>query len=150
MINKTILSALLFSTLVLGAQTAATAKPAGFDSSDVKTRGVFSMDKAKRGGTVRAAVVIDIPDGYHVNSNQPLSKFAIGTQLRVTGPRGVRTGPVSYPRGSVKSFSFSKEKLSVFEGRAVLRFTVTVLPNYNGDAIDLETNLRFQSCTNEV
>jgi len=150
MIKKHILPTLLFLGIILSFPLGALAKSGGFDASDVKTNGAFSMDKAKRGATVQAAVIIEIPDGYHVNSNKPLGKFAIPTQLRVSGPNGIRSGPVIYPRSALKTFSFSQEKLSVFEGRAVLRFTVNVPAGYKGDALNLHARLRFQSCTNEV
>ena len=144
----------VFLTLLLTLSTvvpfAVSAKPKPGDSSEVKTHGVFSADKAKRGSVVQAAVIIDIPNGYHVNSNRPLSKFAIPTDLKVTAPRGVRSGAVAFPRSTVKTFSFSQEKLSVFENRAVLRFSVTVPADFKGDSIELHGRLRFQSCTDEV
>ena len=126
------------------------AKTRSPDSSEVKTRGEFSFDKAQRGRAIKAAVVIEIPDGYHVNSNQPLGKYAIPTQLKIETPSGIRLTPVMYPRGTVRTFKFSSEKLSVYEGRTVLRFVLIVPPSFKGDSADLHAKLRFQSCTNEV
>jgi len=40
--------------------------------------------------------------------------------------------------------------LSVYEGQTRLRFTVTVPANYSGGSIDLKTNVRLQSCNDEV
>ncbi len=119
-------------------------------SSNVGVNGFFAADKAQRGRTVQAAVVVDIPGGYHVNANKPLGKYAIATVLRIEAPGGVRISPVSYPRANVRRFSFSEEQLAVYEGRAVLRFNVTIPANYDTGVTELRARLRFQSCTGDT
>jgi DsbC/DsbD-like thiol-disulfide interchange protein len=136
--------------MALSFSVTSVAKTRSMDSSEVKTRGEFAYDKAQRGKAIQAAVVIDIPDGYHVNSNQPLGKYAIPTQLKIEAPNGIRVTPVMYPRSTVKTFKFSSEKLAVYEGRTVLRFVLIVPASFKGDSADLHAKLRFQSCTNEV
>src|SRR3712207_8839617 len=62
------------------------------------------------------------PNGYHINSNRPTNKFMIPTAVRVTAPRGVRVGPVRYPRANVRTFSFarSEEHTSELQSRQYL------------------------------
>lgn len=111
----------------------------------------FSADKAQRGRIVQAAVVMDIPGGYHVNSNRPMSKYAIPTVIKVEAPNGVRIGPVSYPRAIVRRLKASNhEPLALFEGRAVMRFNVTVPANFQPGMTELRVRLRYQSCNDEV
>lgn len=117
---------------------------------NVGINGFLSVDKAQRGRTVQAAVVMEIPSGYHVNSNRPGSKFSIPTALRIEAPGGVRVSPVSYPRSQLRKFSFSEERISVYEGRAVLRFNITVPANYQTGVTQLRARLKYQSCTDEV
>src|SRR3954454_8635935 len=121
MTNKKFRAILLCFGIALLLPVSSVAKPRSPDSSEVKTRGEFAYDKAQRGKAIQAAVVIEIPDGYHVNSNQPLGKYAIPTQLKLEAPSGIRVTPVMYPRSAVRTFKFSDEKLSVYEGRTVLR-----------------------------
>lgn len=118
--------------------------------SNVGVNGFFSVDKAQRGTTVQAAIVLDIPSGLHVNANRPLGKYAIATTLKVEASDGIRIGPINYPRAVVRSFSFSDEKLAVYEGRAVLRFNVTIPANANTGVTELRARIRYQSCTDEV
>jgi len=103
-----------------------------------------------RGRALQAAIVMDIPGGYHVNSNRPLEKFLIATQLSIDAPKGVRVGAVTYPRPRLQSFQFSKEKLSVYEGRAVLRFSLTVPANFTADSLEVKARLRYQSCSDAL
>jgi DsbC/DsbD-like thiol-disulfide interchange protein len=117
---------------------------------NIGVAGYFAADKGQRGRIMQAAIVIDIPSGYHINSNRPLESFLIATQLKVDAPSGAKVGAVTYPRPLMKSFKFSKKPLSVYEGKAILRFNVIVPANYSGGAIDLKAHVRLQSCNDEV
>ncbi len=118
---------------------------------NVAVSGFFSADKAQRGRTIQAAVVMEIPGGYHVNSNRPMSKYAIPTVLKIGGPSGVKIGPIAYPRATVRRLKASNnEPLAVFEGRAVMRFSVTVPATFQQGMTELRVRLRYQSCNNEV
>src|SRR5713226_3852066 len=118
---------------------------------NIGINGYFSADKAQRGRTVQAAIVIDIPAGYHVNSNRPLNKYAIPTNLKIEAPRGVMIGPVAYPRATVRRLkAVNNEPLAVYEGRAILRFKVTVPAKYQGGEVVLKARLRYQACNDEV
>jgi DsbC/DsbD-like thiol-disulfide interchange protein len=117
---------------------------------NIGVNGFFSTDKAQQGRSVQAAVVINIPSGYHINSNRPLAKFLIPTSVKIEAPGGIRVGPVSYPRAELQSFSFSQDKLSVYEGRAVLRFNVTIPANFSTGVTELRARVKFQSCNDEA
>jgi hypothetical protein len=117
---------------------------------NISVSGNLSTNKAQRGRSVQGTVVMDIPAGYHVNSSRPLEKFLIATALQIEGSNGIRVGPVSYPRAILRSFKFSKNKVSVYEGRAVMRFKVSVPAGAAIGSSELKARLRYQSCNNEV
>ena len=50
----------------------------------------------------------------------------------------------------MRSFSFSEEKLSVYEGRAVLRFSVTVPADFATGVTELRARVKYQSCNDEA
>src|SRR6185295_5652653 len=106
--------------------------PAPQSSADVNVNGSLAPDKVKKGRIARATVVMDIPAGLHVQSNKPLDKFLIATKLDVETPSGMTVGPISYPRALMKKLKFSKGMVAVYEGRSMLRFNVTVPPDYSG------------------
>ena len=140
--NLTRLLPLLFVLLIpvtLNAQSA----------SDVNVSGSLAPDKIKKGRVVRGTVTIDIPAGLHVQSNRPLDKFLVATKLDLETPSGMKVGPVSYPRALMRNLKFSKTAVAVFEGRAVLRFNVTVPANYNGSSGEIKGKLRFQACNDD-
>jgi thiol:disulfide interchange protein DsbD len=123
--------------------------PAPQSSADVNVSGSIAPDKVKKGRTVRATVVMDIPAGLHVQSNKPLDKFLIATKLEIETPSGMKVGPVSYPRALMRKLKFSKSMVAVYEGKAMLRFNVTVPAGYSGGSGDIKGKLRFQACNDE-
>ena len=128
----------------IGSQVAAQSPP------HINVTAAVSNHKVSRGRSLRATVTMDIPGGYHVNSARPLEKFLIPTSLKVSAPDGIRIGPVAYPRAVLRKFKFSKNNVSVYEGRAVMRFNVTVPPGTSTGAKELKLSLRYQSCNDEV
>ncbi len=117
--------------------------------ANIAVNGFFSADKAQRGRSVRAAIVLDIPRGFHVNSNRA-AKFSVPTVVKIDAPKGLRVSAVAYPRAVVRRLSFSKEALSLYEGRAVMRFNVTVPANYQTGLAELRARVTYQSCNDEV
>ena len=122
-------------------------------SSNIGVNGFFSVDRAQQGSSFQAAVVMDIPGGLHVNANKPLGKYAVPTVIRVDAPRGFRVTPVTYPRGSARTFSFGgadASRLAVYEGRTIFRFNVNVPANQPFGVETVRVSVRFQSCSDEV
>jgi hypothetical protein len=134
--------------LLLPASFFATSLPQS--APNIPVDGSLSSSKIQRGRTAQGSIVIDIPSGYHVNSNRPLEKFLIATQLQLETPRGVRVGPIVYPRARLRLLKFSKSKVSVFEGRTTMRFSVMVPRNFQGNSAELKAKLRFQSCNDDT
>ena len=124
-------------------------KPAPQSSSDVTITGAVAPDKIKKGRSVRATVLMDIPHGLHVQSNKPLDKFLVPTKLEVETPSGMNVGPISYPRPLMRKLKFSKGNVAVYEGKAMIRFNVTVPSNYSGGSGEIKGKLRFQACNDE-
>ena len=125
-------------------------KPAPQSSSDVNVSGGINPDKTKKGRTVRANVLMEIPSGLHVQSSKPLDKFLVATKLDVETPSGMTVGPISYPRPVMRKLKFSKGMVAVYEGRALIRFNVTVPATYSGSSGEIKGKLRFQACNDEA
>jgi thiol:disulfide interchange protein DsbD len=126
------------------------AKPSPQSAPNISVAAALSAQKVQRGRSVQATVVMDIPSGFHVNSNRPLEKFLIPTQLKIDTPKGVRVSPVTYPRAVLRNFKFSKNRVSVYEGRATMRFNVTLPASFPSGTTELKAHLRYQSCNDEV
>jgi len=140
----------LFACIAMLLPAPLRANPRPQSASDVNVSGSVAPDKVKKGRVVKASVVIDIPKGLHVQSSKPLDKYLIATRLDVETPSGMKVGPVSYPRAVMRNLKFSKGAVAVYEGRATLRFNVTVPANYGGSSGEIKGKLRFQACNDEA
>lgn len=118
-------------------------------ASDVKVSGSTSPDRIKRGRAVKGNVVMEIPSGLHVQSSRPLDKFLVATKLEIEAPQGVKVSAPLYPRAVMRNLKFSKGKVAVYEGRAVIRFNVTIPASFSGNSAELKGRLRFQACNDE-
>jgi thiol:disulfide interchange protein DsbD len=123
------------------------ASPQSAPNIDIKAS--LTNNKVSRGRNLQAYVAMSIPSGYHVNSNKPLEKFLIPTQLTVEAPEGIRVGRIAYPRAVLRKFKFSKSNVSVYEGRTTLRFNLAIPANVSGSK-EVKLRLRYQSCNDEV
>jgi hypothetical protein len=146
--SKTVVVTFGFAlTLVIGALCSTT-----FAQSppNINVSGYVPGDTVRRGSSARAVVTMDIPGGFHVHSNKPLEKFLIATQLDIEAPQGVKVSRVVYPRALLRSLKFSKNRLAVYEGRATMRFNVTIPARFGSDSAQLKGRLRYQSCNDEL
>ena len=140
--------AVLFFSVILAVCLSATAQ-AQTSASVVKVKPQESVYKVKPGATFQVAVVVEIEEGYHINSNQPADKFLIPTSLKVESLKGLRANTVRYPKAKDEKFSFSEKPMSVFDGRTVLRFTARALPTLAQGNHTLKAKLTVQACNNE-
>jgi DsbC/DsbD-like thiol-disulfide interchange protein len=147
-LRRSIQFLLLTSVLSFPATFAATPSPQS--APNINVSGSTSVDTVRRGRAAQAVVVMDIPPGFHVHSNRPLEKFLIATQLQVEAPKGVRVGPVVYPRALLRNLKFSKSKVAVYEARTTMRFNFTVPAGFSSDLTEVKARLRYQSCSDEV
>jgi len=115
----------------------------------VKVKPGESVYKIKRGGAAQLAVIIEVDDGYHINSSRPAEKYLIATSLKIERMAGLTTTPVTYPKAKLEKFEFSKKPLSVFDGKSVLRVTARALPSLAPGSQTLKGKLTVQACNNQ-
>lgn len=99
----------------------------------------------------QVAVVLKIRPGFHVNAREVSADYLIPTDLKTEVPAGFKLSDVIYPKGTLQTFSFSKNKpLNVYTNTVVVRLPLTVLPNASLGAQHLAMKLRYQACSNEI
>lgn len=124
--------------------------PSARAQANVDVQGFYAMNRAQPGRTVQAVVVLDIPEGFHVNANKVANKFSIPTTIKLDAPEGVRASPPMFPRGVTRKLKFSEEPLSLYEGRAVVRFNVTFPANFQLGETEIRAHVRYQACNDEL
>jgi len=116
----------------------------------IGTRLILAKDKAQAGRLISASLIVDIPAGYHLNAHDPISRFALPTKIEVQIPDPYKVAPISYPRAVVRKFSFTDERLGVYERQAVIRFGLRIPGSVQLRTTTVKVILNYQSCSNEV
>jgi len=116
----------------------------------IVTKLSLTTANVQRGRSVSASLVLDIPRGYHVNAHDPVSRYALPTKVEVDAPSGIRIGSISYPRAILRRFTFSEDRLGVYESRTVIRFNIKIPANQQTGQSEIKAHLSYQSCSDEV
>ena len=122
--------------------------PSGRDV--VKPEIYASLDPAARGSSLQIAVVMKIRPGFHVNAREKSEDYLIATDLKSELPAGFKAGEVTYPKGRLEKFAFSKTPLNVYQDTVTIRMPVTVLPNAPIGEQHIPLKLRYQACSSEI
>ena len=118
-------------------------------ASVIKIRPEQSSYKVKAGAATPLALVVEIDDGYHINSNRPADKNLIATVLKFDRLAGLTVSPVVYPKAKMQKFEFSPKPLSVYDGRVLFKMTARALPSLGGSQT-LKGKLTVQACNHQV
>ena len=142
------LAASLFVLCLAFSPAAQSQVPSGRDV--VKPEIYVSLDPAARGSSFQIAVVMKIRSGFHVNAREKSEDYLIATDLKAALPAGFNSGEVSYPKGKLEKFTFSKIPLNVYQDTVILRMPVTALENAPLGEQHIPLKLRYQACSSEL
>ncbi len=112
----------------------------------VQAQAYVSHECIHPGETFQVAIVANIRQGFHINSHKPLDKFLTPTVVGFDETKGIVFAPVSYPEPALKSFSFSPQEVSVYEGRTVMLTQGRLAENIAPGAAGISGHLSYQAC----
>lgn len=134
----------MFNTVQLHAQPVTSA-------SKVNVTTELSQSAVLAGGTFQAVVVMDIEDGWHINSNRPTLEWLIGTTLNLNLPAEIEPRDIQYPPFKEYEFSFAQgQLLHVYEGEAPIFLSFNVAENASLGTYEITGTLRVQACDDAV
>ena len=122
------------------------------DKPDVNVRSVkatakFSYDSVEPGRDYLGAVVVNIAEGWHINSAAPFQDWLIPANLEIDTIPGLTPLKIVYPKAH--SIALMGENMSVYDGKAIIYFKVNVNDNAEDGEIDLPVRLTYQPCNNK-
>lgn len=136
---------------VAGGQVTGGASPDGGSAARVTVDVRPDRSAARAGDTLRAAVLLDIEDGWHANAHDPGLDYLIGTELTVESPPELEVVEVRYPEAEQYEFSFADgQALSVYSGRSPVVASIRVASEADPGRYVLDGTLRIQICNDEV
>jgi thioredoxin:protein disulfide reductase len=133
--------------VVLAAASAAHAQLRGIEA--VVTP-LAETDGVHAGDTVRLAIQVELPKGFHVQSNKPRDPLLIATELAVDPlPPGVSVVEVVFPAPVDLKQLGADEPLAVFEEHFSIGVRVAVAAGASGTLV-VPARLRYQACDDKA
>ena len=108
----------------------------------------FASDvTVKPAQTIQMSIMIEIDQGYHINSSQPLTKNLIATSVSLKKQAQAAIATISYPKGKEVKFQFSPEPVSVYAESVRIEFAVTIAKDAKAGRSNLDLEVQTQACT---
>ena len=95
--------------------------------------------------TITAVIVAEIKEGYHIQSHKPLEEYLIPASVNLVSDDFVLEEAV-FPEGKLKSFSFSEEKVSVYNGIVRVRLAIKAREGTAPGNYTLSFDYHYQAC----
>ena len=140
----------LLLAAVLVAATAATAS-AQLKRIPAEITPLVESDGVRAGTTVRAALQVTLPEGFHVQSNKPRDPSLIATELAVEGAFGYPGATSSSSRRrSTSRRKACTEPLLVFDREFTIGVRLAVPADLPPGEVTVPARLRYQACDDKV
>jgi thiol:disulfide interchange protein DsbD len=114
----------------------------------VEVKSALARDAVRPGETFKAAVILKVQAGYHINDNAPLDEFMFPTSVSIEDGPEFEVVEICYPAGRRARFSYSEAELVVYDGEAVLGLLLKAKEGLAPGAKILKAVLSYQACDN--
>jgi uncharacterized protein YyaL (SSP411 family) len=104
---------------------------------------------SQKDGTKQLQVTLQIPEGWHVNSDSPGNPDLIGTRLTLSSDSGWQLDSVNYPQGERLKLEFQEDPISLYTGDITIQARLQPAPRA-GENLTLPVQVRLQACDEKV
>ncbi|MHC4445190.1 MAG: cytochrome c biogenesis protein CcdA [Planctomycetota bacterium] len=112
-------------------------------------RALASVDKVKPGAKFELAVVFEVFNGHHINSNKPLSKYLIATDLFPHKTKDLWISRPRFPAGQLEKSPLPNQNLSVYRGKTIIRLPVEADKSLTGKEVRISGVVTYQACNDK-
>lgn len=139
--------ALLAIAMLLCRSLSAPAQPAADEMA--KVRAALSQSALRPGDSAVLAIVTDISQGFHAQSNTPTDPNFIKFSFKPSADPRLIIGEPIYPKGETHDFG-ALGVLNVYEGRVVVYVPIRVKPDSGTGSVRVGGVLTYQVCDNTM
>lgn len=108
---------------------------------------VFSRTGAAAGKTYKAALLVEVAEGWHINSENPTQDWLIAAKLEPHNTDVFTATRIKYPRSS--TFKMLGEEMRVFGGKIRIYFDVKVAAGAAPAEYELPVSFTYQACNDK-
>lgn len=108
-----------------------------------------ALVELQKGETATVTLVASILEGYHINSTKPLEDYLIPSRVELDS-EGFELIEAKFPAGELKSFSFSEEKLSIYEGTLRVPLRLRAKKETAPGSYTVRIVFHYQACNDRI
>jgi len=112
----------------------------------LSARILASVDRLQPGQSQAIALIIEIKEPFHINSETPTEDFLVPTSVSFEDSEGVRYSAAEFPPAETRNLSFSDMPLEVYEGSFTVFCTLTLDAAYAEKDLKVSGSLQYQAC----
>ncbi len=105
---------------------------------------------ARSGEEFRVAIEVRLPEGVHVNSNEPRDPLLIPVVLTVHPPAGVSVLEITYPEATDLEQIGVEELLAVYESNFTVGVRLAVARDIPPGTLTVPASFRYQACDEQM
>jgi thiol:disulfide interchange protein len=111
---------------------------------------LVDSDGVRAGSTIRAALKVALPEGYHVQSDKPRDPTLIATELNIEAPPGIQVEELVFPPAEDFKQEGLPEPLLVFEREFVIGVQLRLPADLPPGDLVVPARLRYQACDDKM
>ncbi len=104
----------------------------------------------KAGRSAPIALELTIKSTYHINAEQPLEDFLVGTTVDFKAPSGVVYKKIAFPPAEVRKLDLSPNPMAIYEGTLKITAEVALAPDFKAAEFAIEGSIGYQACDNSM
>lgn len=118
----------------------------GMGEATMSVEAMTEYDGVHPGATFRAMADVEVEEGWHVNSNEPLEDFLIPTEIVFEPPEGFEVTAIFYPEAEHMEFEFWDTPLAVYERQFVAGVELSVSEGVEPGDYEIPGIIHYQAC----
>jgi len=105
-----------------------------------------SAEAFKLGETYSLTLEVSVRVPYHINAEQPLEDFLIGTTVDFKSHPGVTYKKVTFPTAEIRKLELSGNPMAIYEGTVRITAEIALAADFTGKELLIEGKLGYQAC----
>jgi DsbC/DsbD-like thiol-disulfide interchange protein len=102
------------------------------------------------GSVVNIALLLNIKEGWHINSHKPLDPNLVPTSVNLKDTSAYKLKEIKYPQPELKKLAFAENELSLYEYEAVIKIQIVIDKNYNEKNLNIKGKIQYQPCNDQT
>ena len=116
----------------------------------VDAKVVLEAEGAAPGASLKAAALARVAPGFHVNDHKPSEEYLIPTEWTIEASKEISVEKMAYPKGELKKFTFSDDRLSVYEGDLTIGARLKIARAAKPGVYKLKGVFKYQACNDHA